>query len=874
MFWERKMKGSKSDTIRETFLRFFEDKGHKRVASHSLIPPKDPTLLFVNAGMVQFKDAFTGERELGFRRACSAQKCLRVSGKHNDLEQVGFTSRHHTFFEMLGNFSFGDYFKRDAIRFAWELLVDVYGLDRESLWVTVHNEDDEAKAIWLEEIGVPKERVVEDKTNFWAMGDTGPCGPCSEIHIDRGEGYAGKDLLNEPGERFMELWNLVFMQFERAEDGALKPLPKPCIDTGMGLERIACVLQGVRTNFDTDLFRPLILKGAEVARVRSGTDPRVDAALRIIADHARATAFLIADGVYPENEGRGYVLRRLMRRALRYGYSLGVRDVFFVKVCDEVANIMGGAFPELGRTKGVMEEVVSQEEERFLRTLHSGMTLLEEAIAKTKANREHLVDGNTVFLLYDTHGFPTDLTASVAKEHGLEIDLAGFEREMEMQRQRGRASWKTDDDVLLKILEAHENLKTASVGYETLEAKGKVQLLLRQSEVVDQLCAPEEGVIVADVTPFYGESGGQVGDTGVIEGDGFSAIVTDTKKWRQDVVLHLVKVVKGKVKPGDEVYLKVDKEKRDATRRHHSATHLLHLALRRILGEHVRQRGSFVEPTRLRFDFSHTRALNEQEIAGVERLVLEWVLADFPVKTEVMPFDRALQSGAMHFFEDKYGDVVRVVMMGESKELCGGTHCSRTGEIGLVKITEEGSVSAGVRRIEAVAGLSALDYVQENERLIQNLCNEMRSDRKALLQRARKALERQKELEKEVSELKVLAKAGGRREYPRHKAGEHEVIVVSGDGLDTKALRNLADQVRESAGNGYVLITKSDGNALTVVLACNKELGAKRPCGALLKTVLEKFGGKGGGSQTLAQGGVEGAGSEEILDELLRSLRK
>ena len=866
------MKDFSSSRIRATFLRFFEEKGHKVVASHSLIPPKDPTLLFVNAGMVQFKDVFTGERELGFKRACSAQKCLRVSGKHNDLEQVGFTSRHHTFFEMLGNFSFGDYFKREAIKFAWELLVDVYGLEPKRLWVTVHNEDDEAKAIWLEEIGVPKERVLEDKTNFWAMGDTGPCGPCSEIHIDRGEAFEGKDLLNEPGERFMELWNLVFMQFERSEDGAMKPLPKPCIDTGMGLERIACVLQGVRTNFDTDLFRPLVEKGAQITKARVGIDPKVDAALRIIADHARATTFLIADGVYPENEGRGYVLRRLMRRALRYGHFLGVRDVFFVKVCEEVTNIMGDAYPELPKTRGIMEEVVSQEEERFLRTLNSGMALLEEAISRAKANREHLVDGKTVFLLYDTHGFPTDLTATVAREHGLEIDMAGFEREMEKQRERGRASWKTDEDTTLKPLEAHESLKTAFVGYETVEAKGKVQLLLRKGEIVDQLGASEEGVLITDVTPFYGESGGQVGDTGVIEGEGFSAIVADTKKWRQDVVLHMVKVVKGQVKSGDEVYLKVDKQKRDATKRHHSATHLLHLALRRILGEHVRQRGSLVEPTRLRFDFSHTRALNEQEIAGVERLVLEWVLADFPVKTEVMPFDRAVESGAMHFFEDKYGDVVRVVMMGDSKELCGGTHCSRTGEIGLVKITMETSVSAGVRRIEAVAGLSALDYVQENERLIQNLCNEMRSDRKALLERVRKTLERQKELEKELSELKVLAKTGGKKDYPRHKAGDYEVTVVSGDGLDTKALRNLADQVRESAGNGYVLITKSDGNALTVVLACNKELGAKRPCGALLKAVLEKFGGKGGGSPTLAQGGVEGVSSKEILDELLHCL--
>lgn len=868
------MKDFSSHTIRDTFLRFFEERGHKVVPSYSLIPPKDPTLLFVNAGMVQFKDVFTGKREVGFKRACSSQKCLRVSGKHNDLEQVGFTSRHHTFFEMLGNFSFGDYFKKEAIRFAWELLVEVYGLDPRALWVTVHNEDEEAKAIWLEEIGIPKERIVEDKTNFWAMGDTGPCGPCSEIHIDRGNAFEGKDLLNEPGERFMELWNLVFMQYERGEDGELKPLPKPCIDTGMGLERIACVLQGVRTNFDTDLFRPLIEKAALVTGAKAGTDPKVDAALRIIADHARATAFLIADGVYPENEGRGYVLRRLMRRALRYGYFLGCRDVFFVRVCGEVAKIMGNAYPELTKTRGVMEEVVSQEEEKFMRTLSTGMTLLEDAIARTKEKGERLVDGKTVFVLYDTHGFPTDLTAIIAREHGLDIDMEGFQQEMEIQRERGRSSWKTDDDTIGKILGAYENIGTQFVGYETTDTKGKVVLLLLQGKVVDKISSPDEGIVVTDVTPFYGEAGGQVGDTGVIEGDGFSAIVTDTKKGHKDVILHLVKVVQGTIRTGAEAYLKVDKERRDAIRRHHSATHLLHLALRRILGEHVRQKGSLVEPTRLRFDFSHTNPLDQQEVASVEKLVLQWVLADLPIKTEVMAFDHAVESGALHFFEDKYGEVVRVVTMGESKELCGGTHCSRTGEIGLVKITQETSVSAGVRRIEAVAGLSALDYVQEQERLVEALCTQIRSDKKTLLEKVHKLLERQKALEKEVSELKVLARTGGKKEYPRYQAGEHEVVVVSGDGLDTKALRSLADQVRESSGNAYVLITKKEGNALTVLLACNKELGAKRPCAGLLKAVLEKFGGRGGGSPTLAQGGVEGVAAQEILDELLQSLRE
>jgi alanyl-tRNA synthetase len=436
------MKEFNSKKIRDLFLNFFEEKGHKIVASHSLIPSNDPTLLFVNAGMVQFKDVFIGKRDLGFKRACSIQKCLRVSGKHNDLEQVGFTSRHHTFFEMLGNFSFGDYFKREAIKFAWELLVDVYGLDPKRLWITVHNEDDEAKIIWLEEIGVPKERIVEDETNFWAMGDTGPCGPCSEIYYDRGELFEGKNILHEPGERFAELWNLVFMQFEKLEDGTLKLLPKPCVDTGMGLERIACVLQEVRTNFDTDLFRPIIEKGAQITKVRIGINPKVDAALKIIADHARATTFLITDGVYPKNDGRGYVLRRLIRRALRYGHFLGIHDVFFVNVCEEVVKIMGDIYPELLKTKQLMIEIVFQEEERFLRTLNSGMKLLEKAILKTETNNQHILDGNTVFMLYDTYGFPIDLTITVAKEHGLEIDIEGFEHEMKKQQERGKTSWK------------------------------------------------------------------------------------------------------------------------------------------------------------------------------------------------------------------------------------------------------------------------------------------------------------------------------------------------------------------------------------------------------------------------------------------------
>ncbi len=863
-----------SAEIRRRFLSYFEVHGHRVVPSHSLIPPADPTLLFVNAGMVQFKDVFTGERDPGYRRATSVQKCLRVSGKHNDLEQVGRTPRHHTFFEMLGNFSFGDYFKREAIRFAWELLTEGYKIPARQLWVTIHPDDSEAREVWLGEVGLPAERVLSDPSNFWAMGDTGPCGPCSEVHIDRGEGFAGSHPIEDPGERFMELWNLVFMQFNRDAEGGLSPLPAPSIDTGMGLERICAVLQGARTNYETDLFWPLMRRAAEAAGIEVGASAEGDVALRVIADHARATAFLISDGVYPENEGRGYVLRRLMRRALRFGYKIGLRGPFFTPICLAVGQNMGDAWPELRASEGVIERVAGQEEERFLRTLSSGMELLDGAIERTRASGGAVLDGRTVFVLYDTHGFPVDLTRVVAEEAGLGIDEAGFEREMEAQRERGRASWKEADEGLAPVLRACDEagLSVRFTGYEGTEGESEVAALFVGGKRAEEAREGEVVLVVTRETPFYGEAGGQVGDTGAIEWGGGRARVEDTRKPREGLILHAARVVAGVLRVGDAVRLAVDRERRDLIRKHHSATHLLHAALRSVLGPHVRQRGSLVAPDRLRFDFSHPSALTQEEVAAVEDHVARAVLRDDPVETVVTSQDDAIARGALHFFGDKYGERVRMVSMGESRELCGGTHVSRTGEIGLVKVVSESGISAGVRRIEAVAGPLVLGYLRGRERVIEALVDLMRCDVGALVERVEKTLQRVRDLEREVSDLKVrLASgaAGGAVEVRR--VGDVEVLAHRADGMDAKGLRELADVLRGRVRSGYALITSQDGEGLQVLLAATRD--ARRPAGEVLRRVMARLGGRGGGSQTLAQGGVKGAGAEQVLDALVEILQ-
>ncbi|HOE82396.1 MAG TPA: alanine--tRNA ligase [Myxococcota bacterium] len=866
----------KSADIRRRFLDFFASKGHRVVASHSLLPPADPTLLFVNAGMVQFKDVFTGHRDLGYVRAASSQKCLRVSGKHNDLDEVGRTPRHHTFFEMLGNFSFGDYFKADACAWAWELLTEGYGLDPNDLWITVHPEDDEARRIWIDQVGVAADRIIDDPSNFWSMGDTGPCGPCSEIHIDRGPSFKGTSM-HDQGDRFMELWNLVFMQYDRDAAGKLTPLPAPSIDTGMGLERIASVLQGVRTNYDTDLFMPLINKTAEIAGVEFGKDLETDTALRVIADHARATAFLICDGVYPENEGRGYVLRRLMRRALRFGHKLGLRQPFFTEVCLEVAPTMGVAWQELEKAAPIIEKIAGQEEDRFLRTLSSGMELLESAIAAAKG----LLDGETVFTLYDTHGFPVDLTAVIAEEHGLFVDHDGFLAKMEEQRARGRASWKTHTEDLAGVLDycSENGLKSEFVGYSAVESatkpiESKVSAIFVDGTPVQEVKAGTEAAVLVQATPFYGESGGQIGDKGVITGPVGGLQVTDTKRPREDVIVHLGTVTGEKLAVGDQVTLVVDNV-RLKTRRNHSATHLLHKALREVLGAHVRQRGSLVAPDRLRFDFQHTGPVTDEEIAKIEAKVTKDILADEPVVTDVLAFDQAVERGALHFFGDKYGDEVRMVSMGDSIELCGGTHVSRTGQIFAFKIVSETGVAAGVRRIEAVTGDVALALLQANDRLVQDLGRLLKTESEGLIERIKKMLADEKALRKELADAQVKAASGGALSNDKVvEVNGIKVTAVVADGMDSKAMRELSDIIRSRVGSGLVLLTRREDEKLNVVLAATKDIVDRAPANRLLGDILKSMGGKGGGNPELAMGGISSGGDpQKILDSLIAALR-
>ncbi len=872
----------KSSEIREKFLKYFEGKGHRIVASHGLIPPADPTLLFVNAGMVQFKDVFAGYRDPGYRRATTSQKCLRVSGKHNDLDEVGRTPRHHTFFEMLGNFSFGDYFKKDAIVYAWDLLTNVYGLDPADLWVTVHPDDEEARGLWVSEAGVDPSRIIADPDDFWSMGDTGPCGPCSEIYVDRGPSYPGTSM-HDQGHRFMEIWNLVFMQFNRDETGRMTPLPAPSIDTGMGLERIASVLQGVRTNYDTDLLRPLIDRAAHAAGVQYGVNDETDTALRVIADHARATAFLIADGVFPENEGRGYVLRRLMRRALRFGHKLGFRGPFFTDICLFVREVMGAAWPELERDAAVIARVAGQEEERFLRTLSSGMELIDAAISSANAAGLDVVDGNTVFTLYDTHGFPVDLTEVVASERGMRIDRDGFDALMEEQRARGRASWKAHDGSMDSILEhcRQNGLRTKFCGYEYDETAGAgipatVKAIFQPGGAVERVQAGEAAMIVTDVTPFYGESGGQVGDRGVIAAKGVEFTVSDTRKPGEDCFVHVGTMSSGTITVGDEVLLTVDPS-RMSTRRNHSATHLLHRALRTVLGTHVRQRGSFVTPERMRFDFSHMAPMTSDEIARVEELVQGWIFDDSPVTTTEMGIQDAVAAGALHFFEDKYGDKVRMVKMGDSIELCGGTHVPRTSSIGVFKILSEGGISAGIRRIEAATGIAAVAYLKERDSLVRQVERAVRADGAAVIDKIEKLVEAEKVLRKEVADLRVKAAAAG-NSGPADRdvvvVGGVRVMLVSADGIDKKGLRELSDMMRDKVGSGMVLITVADGPKTSVCLAVTPDLQKERPAGQVLNAILAPLGGRGGGSPSLAQGAVDTPSDRSvILDALAKALQ-
>jgi alanyl-tRNA synthetase len=841
-----------ASAVRRAFLDFFRERGHTVVPSSSLVPGNDPTLLFTNAGMVQFKDVFLGKDKRDYRRATSSQRCVRAGGKHNDLENVGYTARHHTFFEMLGNFSFGDYFKRDAIRFAWDLVTRVYGLDLSRLWVTVFRDDDEAADIWLKEIGVPADRFsrMGEKSNFWAMGDTGPCGPCSEIFYDHGEHIPGgpPGSPDEDGDRFVEIWNLVFMQFDRAPDGTLTPLPKPSVDTGMGLERIAAVMQGVHSNYDIDLFKNIIHAAADIAK----TTDHSNSSLRVIADHIRACSFLIVDGVVPSNEGRGYVLRRIIRRAIRHGYKLGVTEPFFYKLVSVLEKEMGEAYPELTKGRALAERVLKQEEERFAETLTNGMALLDTAIRNTSGK---IIDGDTVFKLYDTYGFPIDLTADIARERGLSIDQAGFEAAMEAQRGRARAASKFGVDLRGG---ATIDSRTRFQGYDALKAEGRVVALLKNGAIVDELNAGEPGEVVLDTTPFYAESGGQVGDSGELAGPGLRFVVEDTQK-RGTAHSHVGKVVEGKIKLGDTLAASVDGKHRTATALNHTATHLLHAALRKVLGTHVQQKGSLVAPDRLRFDFSHTQALTSDEITEIERLVNAEIRRNTAADIREMDYDSAVAEGAIALFGEKYEKDVRVLRIGDfSMELCGGTHVQRAGDIGLFKIIGEGGVAAGVRRIEAITGEAAVEYIEENDELIKDVAGLVRGSREDVRDKVRDALERIRQMEKEIRSLKDRLASGQGSDLASGAVDIQGVKVVATkvDGADAGSLRNAADKLKSKLKSAVVVLASVELPSKVVLVAgVTPDLVGRIKAGDLVGAVATKVGGKGGGRPDFAQAG-------------------
>jgi alanyl-tRNA synthetase len=861
------MYGSSSSDIRTAFLEFFRSKGHEVVPSSALVPANDPTLLFTNAGMVQFKDVFLGKEKRSYVRATSAQRCVRAGGKHNDLENVGYTARHHTFFEMLGNFSFGDYFKREAIQFAWEFLTGVLRLPSERLWVTVYKDDDEAADIWLNEIGVRPQQFsrIGAKDNFWSMGDTGPCGPCSEIFYDHGPEVAGgpPGTPEADGDRYIEIWNLVFMQYDRDGDGRLNPLPKPSVDTGMGLERLAAILQGVHSNYEIDLFRNLIEAAARLA----GTTDLESTSLRVIADHIRASAFLIVDGVVPSNEGRGYVLRRIIRRALRHGHKLGLREPFFYRLVASLAWEMGDAYPELVKSQTQVERVLQQEEIRFAETLDHGMKILEEAIAALPGK---VIPGETVFKLYDTYGFPVDLTADIARERGLSLDLEGFETEMNRQRARARAasSFGQEHTGDLQIEGVSE-----FTGYECLRDNSRITAVYREGEAVDGLVEGEAAVMILEHTPFYAESGGQVGDRGMIRG-GEQALfeVTDTQKHGEGAIAHIGRVVRGAFRAGDAVTAEVDVERRAATRLNHSATHLMHAALRKVLGEHVQQKGSLVDPERLRFDFSHFEPVTPEQLHEIESLVNDQIRANSPAETRVMSIEEAMQMGAMALFGEKYGERVRVLSIGDfSVELCGGTHVTRAGDIGLFKIVSETGIAAGIRRIEAITGPAALDYVDQTEKDLSRVAGLVRAGREDVAAKVSQLLERNRKLEKELEALKArLASSEGSDLASRAQdVGGIKVLAARLDGADAKILRDTVDQLKNKLGAAAVILGAVQGEKVSLVAGVTKAETARLKAGELVNHVARQVGGKGGGRPDLAQAG----GSQpQNLDAALASV--
>ncbi|EGF9691269.1 TPA: alanine--tRNA ligase [Salmonella enterica subsp. enterica serovar Litchfield] len=846
--------------IRQAFLDFFHSKGHQVVASSSLVPNNDPTLLFTNAGMNQFKDVFLGLDKRNYSRATTSQRCVRAGGKHNDLENVGYTARHHTFFEMLGNFSFGDYFKHDAIQFAWELLTgeNWFALPKERLWVTVYETDDEAYEIWEKEVGIPRERIIRigdnkgapyASDNFWQMGDTGPCGPCTEIFYDHGDHIWGgpPGSPEEDGDRYIEIWNIVFMQFNRQADGTMEPLPKPSVDTGMGLERIAAVLQRVNSNYDIDLFRTLI---EAVAKVTGATDLG-NKSLRVIADHIRSCAFLVADGVLPSNENRGYVLRRIIRRAVRHGNMLGAKETFFYKLVGPLIEVMGSAGEELKRQQAQVEQVLKTEEEQFARTLERGLALLDEELAKLQGDT---LDGETAFRLYDTYGFPVDLTADVCRERNIKVDEAGFEAAMEEQRRRAReaSGFGADYNAMIRVDSASE-----FKGYDHLELNGKVTALFVDGKAVEAINAGQEAVVVLDQTPFYAESGGQVGDKGELKGAGFTFAVDDTQKYGQ-AIGHLGKLSAGALKVGDAVQADVDEARRARIRLNHSATHLMHAALRQVLGTHVAQKGSLVSDKVLRFDFSHNEAMKPSEIRQVEDLVNAQIRRNLPIETNIMDLDAARAKGAMALFGEKYDERVRVLSMGDfSTELCGGTHASRTGDIGLFRIISESGTAAGIRRIEAVTGEGAMATVHAQSDRLNDIAHLLKGDSQNLGDKVRAVLERTRQLEKELQQLKDQAAAQESANLSSKAVDLNGVKLLVSElaGIEPKMLRTMVDDLKNQLGSTVIVLATVVEGKVSLIAGVSKDVTDRVKAGELIGMVAQQVGGKGGGRPDMAQAG-------------------
>lgn len=839
-----------SAQIRDAFLNYFAERGHEKVPSASMIPGNDPTLLFTNAGMVPFKDVFLGTDKRRYDKATSAQRCLRAGGKHNDLENVGYTARHHTFFEMMGNFSFGDYFKKQAIQYAWDFLTKELKLPAEKLWVTVFTEDDEAYDIWAKDIGVPEERIsrIGEKDNFWSMGDTGPCGPCSEVFYDHGEEVWGgpPGTPEEDGDRYIEIWNLVFMQYNRQADGTLEPLPDPSIDTGMGLERISAIMQNVHSNYEIDLFQALIKAAAEII----GTDDLDNKSLRVIADHIRSCSFLITDGVMPSNEGRGYVLRRIIRRAVRHGHLLGAKETFFFRLVDELARQMGEAYPELEQKKQIIKDALEREEQQFARTLERGLAILSDEIAELKGN---VIPGDVVFKLYDTYGFPVDLTADIAREQELTIDEQGFEQAMSEQRQRAQQASQFGMDYNQQL---KSDNKTAFTGYDDVAGQAKVVELFKDGKPVEQLQAGEDGIVVLSETPFYAESGGQIGDKGVLVVNGPAFEVTDTQYIGKAIAHH--GVAKAAVKLNDSVKAEIDSERRENIKRNHSATHLLHAALRNLLGEHVTQKGSLVEADKMRFDFSHFEPVTTEQLAQLEREVNAQVRANLPLQTQLMAIDEAKEAGAMALFGEKYDEQVRVVRMGDfSMELCGGTHVKATGDIGLFRITSEGGIASGVRRIEVVTGEAAVRYTQQQQSVLQQIAGELKTEPSSVAEKVQQLQHKFRELERKNEQLqqKLAQQAGGGLIAQAVDINGVKAIIAELDQADPKSLRGLVDDLKNQMGSGIVLLGTANGDKVSLIAGVTTDLTSKVKAGDIVNQAANVVGGKGGGRPDMAQAG-------------------